>query len=235
MVIKVAKASEAKRLTPRDERESLFRGTEPWEGFSDEVQSRANRLVPTRMVDHGGTARLFEDFRYRFDGIRDDGKKALLTRSGKTTPSGNYVIAKDGSAMLPDGMAFLRLWWDEATSHYLPEPVYYADLASIANGSYEPKVFTRGKPRPMWKPLPESAKGFSTTLRYGSPLKVKGALVRFQQFHSSAGDWYLNDIRHLGAEKLAGMTLASIRNKDDLVAIREDILGNCYSELEEDR
>ena len=234
-VIKVAKASESKQFVPKEERALLFANTVPWEGFAETVEELAKTCIPTKMVDHSGSARLFEDFYYRYEGIREDGKKALLTRAGTTKPYGNYVLTQDGSAQLPDGMAFLRMWWDEAKSRYLPEPVYYSDLASIRRGEYVPRIFTANRPRPLWSPVPETAVFTGIELRYGMAIRVNDRLVRYASFDSSGGSWRLRDIRRFESDNLSGTSIGSIKTPEALRVIHEDILGFCYKDSENNR
>lgn len=229
-VIKIARASEQKHLVDKEKRKTLFCDTEPWEGFAQEVQERADEIIPTRRVEHGASARLFEDTVYRYHGLREKGDKALIEAKGKMQPSGNYVVREDGSAVLPDGMMKLRLWWNG--KKYLKEPIYYADLASIRDGSYVPRYFTTKSPRCNWPKVPDEVVKANQMieLRYGDAVMVGEELLRFKSFGIAVGNLIFGDPQKIANDVNPKETLSKATDFSFLRLVDEDILGLCYRE-----
>ena len=227
-VIRIARASERKHLVTKDERKTLFRDTEPWEGFAREVQGRLDELVPTRRVEHGGTAKLFEDTVYKYHGLRDKGDKAIIESGGKMKVAGNFCLREDGSAVLPDGMMMLRLWWNG--KKYLKEPIYYADLAAIRDDSYVPRYFTTKAPRNAWPEVPTAVLNADKTveLRYGDPIVVGSEIVRFKGFGIAIGNLTFGDMRKMDDDVNLKEGLSKAKDESFVQHMNEDILGLCY-------
>lgn len=237
-VIKVAKASERKMLTPKADRKKLFVDTEPWPGFSEEVQGLAERAIPTRMVDHSWQGRLFEDTVYHVAGIDASGR-ALLSVSGKAPkPAANCITRADGSAIKPDGMMFLRLWWDPSSrlrgqaepGRYLAEPVYRADFANIQRGTYEPRYYKKGAARSNWPKVPKQAmQAKPLILHYGDAVSINGAPARWKSFNIANGKFSFANIRAFGQEARMEKSPLALGPNDTISLVTEDILGQCYS------
>ena len=227
-VIKIARASERKHLVSKEERKTLFRDTEPWEGFAQEVQRRVDELVPTRRVEHGGTARLFEDTVYKYHGLRDKGDKAIIESGGKTKVKGNFCLREDGSAVLPDGMMMLRLWW--SGKKYLKEPVYYADLAAIRDDSYIPRYFVGNLPRGSWPAVPEDivSKGEVVAIRYGDAVMLGDELLRFKRINTADGSLKFSSCKKFAEEISPKGSISKAKDSSYLRLIHEDVLGLCY-------
>lgn len=243
-IIRVAKASEAKRLMRKDERKRLFADTEPWPGFAREAEKMAEACIPTRMIDRSLSGRLYEDTVYRFEGYDETGAYALLSAKGKTRKSSNFTLRDDGSAVLPDKIAFTRLWWDpdakvrgrKEPGSYLIEPVYYADVAAIRAGTYVPRSIPRAserRTRDRWPEIPPAAMARKPVeLRMGNALQIGSELARFKTVMISTNQWVLADIRKLGGGPLKGLPLSQIGPNTEFQVIDEDILGLCYGDLE---
>ncbi len=238
-VRKVANASKQGKETFKHIRKSRLSDTQPWPTFAEEVAARRELVVPTRMANHGVTGRAFEDTLYHLEGFTlDKGSYPLVRASGKTVKKGNVRINPDGSAQLVDGMAFLRLWLDadaqpnaKTQGKWYAEPVYYADIPAIQDGSYVPRACTIHVARTSWKPVPESAlESKPIVLFFGDVLKVDNHLGRFMGIN-------INGCR-LAMQSLIDKT--EIRdwpsfgkwNKSTQVQVlQEDCIGHCYDSI----
>ena len=188
------------------------------------------------MVSHGVTGRAFEDTNYRFDGFTEDKKKlAMLKGNGKNVKKGNIVIGKDGNAHLVDGMAFLRLWLDPTANKgkgkWYAEPVYYADIPAIRNGTYVPRAGQIAVARAAWKPLPKTALHSKPVVLFrGDVFKVDDLIARFWRIDISTIHLHVKPLTHShttdGFPSL-GKWNASTR----VTVIEEDCLGHCYDGL----
>ena len=231
-VMAIAKASEKKHRVKKEKRRALFKSTEPWEGFVREVQGYASELIPTRRVEHGGSARLFEDFTYRYLGLSETGSKALIGRHDKgefkISPTSNVVVRTDGSAKLPDGMLLLRLWWDG--KKYLKEPIYYSDLAALHDGSYVPR-YHKQAPRAEWPVVPDELikKGNCIELRAGDAVLVGDELLRYGGFDIDGGKFVFKDVRKFKGPKVSPKEkVGKAKAASFLQIVNEDVLGLCY-------
>lgn len=242
-VKKVALARSRRTQVKKDRRATLFADTEPWEGFAAQVAGRERVLVPTRMPEHGVTGRLFEDTVYSYKGLDEDGGKGMLcTRKTGTKPSSNYIVREDGSALKPDGQAFVRLWWDESLKArgkeepggFLIEPVYRSDLAAIRSGSYLPRYVpsqTARKPRYDWPLVPASAQKYPpVTLFAGDCIELNRERFRYKTVMISTNTWKLADMRSAIKDATKGHALSNARSYDALKIVREDVLGFCHKD-----
>ena len=135
---------------------------EPWEGFADQVREAREWVIPTMYRPNKKNGLLFEDRRYRYAGKTN--KHILIGKEGKEKTSGNirfFDNEKDGKHVKIVGdVAYIRLWLDvnarEGKGEWLIEPVYFADLQSIKDGTYIPKyIATYNATNDEWKPVPD--------------------------------------------------------------------------------
>ncbi|MDD2588191.1 MAG: type II CRISPR RNA-guided endonuclease Cas9 [Atopobiaceae bacterium] len=215
-------------------RESRLADTQPWPTFADDVLARREEVIPTRMVNHGVTGRAFEDTLYHYEGKADEKTGLSRLRSGgKTVKKGNVEILEDGSARLIDGMAFLRLWLDpdarpngKVKGRYYAEPVYYADIPAIKNGTYVPRACKNHVARTEWEPIPLAAMGHKpVTLFRGDVISLDGVLLRFWSFGITNCNMELHDM-HTGEAITPLLTVSSLGRDSALFVIQEDVLGH---------
>lgn len=232
----VAKAHKLGAETYKRIREDRLRDTQPWPTFADEVIAQREFVIPTRMVSHGVTGRVFEDTNYRFDGLTDDNKKlGILYGNGKFTKKGNFVIGDDGNAHLVDGMAFLRLWIDptarKGKGKWYAEPVYYADIPAIKNGTYVPRAGKISVARNAWEPIPEAARRTKPLVLFrGDVISMDGHTARYWSFGISTLTLKTKDL--ITGTEYKGFPTLSKWSKDSYPKkIQEDCLGHCYKGL----
>ncbi len=235
-VQRVAKASSLGRNTLKQVRKERFAETQPWLTFADEVKARREFVIPTRMVSHGVTGRAFEDTNYRFDGLTDEKKKlSLLYGNKKFTKKGNVVIGKDGNAHLVDGMAFLRLWLDptgrKGKGKWYADPVYYADIPAIQNGTYQPRAAKAHVARTAWESIPESALASKPVVVFrGDVITVGDVAARFCSFNISGLSLTMKSLS-TEDECKSFPPMSRWDNKRRPVVLQEDCLGHCYDGL----
>ncbi|WP_282191854.1 type II CRISPR RNA-guided endonuclease Cas9 [Adlercreutzia caecimuris] len=232
-VKKVAEAHSRGRDAFRQARESRLAATQPWETFAEEVIAQREIVVPTRFVDHGVTGRAFEETNYRFDGLSDDAKKlARLYGNGKHVKKGNVYFGKEGNAHIVDGMAFLRLWLDPDANNgrgkWFADPVYYADIPALRNGSYIPRAIKAHVARIGCDPVPLGAlEGPPVTLFRGDVVEVNGERARFSGINISSVKLEFDAIAADG-EAVAIPTFGKWDKNTRVCVIQEDCLGHCH-------
>lgn len=238
IIKKLADASARKHLVPKDKRAALFDGVEPWPGFADDVRAAREVVVPTCMVDHGVTGQVFEETLYGFRGIRPDGKGGLYLKKGSKA-SGNYVIDSEGNARIVGGLAFLRLWFDpnarpkaKVKGQWYGEPVYYADIPAIADGSYVPRYMKAHSARNLWPEVPEAARMRKPLMIYpGDVVSINGQRARFRGVGINSANWEVGPLFNLEEGRDKWPTIASLGKDDVVVVVEEDVLGHCYYRL----
>ena len=238
-VWKVANASKLGRETFKHLRQSRLADTQPWPTFAEEVIERREQVIPTRMTDHGVTGRAFEDTLYHLEGFTDDkGRYPLVRAGGKTVKKGNVHIGADGSARLVDGMAFVRLWLDPSArptgkvkGKWYAEPVYYADIPAMRDGTYVPRACTIHVARFNWEPVPETAlTSKPVTVFFGDVLKVDGHIGRFAGLNINSCRLTMQSI--VDKTELSDWpSFGSWGNQTQVSVPQEDCLGHCYDGL----
>ncbi len=239
-VQKVAKARSLGREMFKVMRRSRLADTQPWPGFADEVLAKRESVIPTRMVSHGVTGRVFEDTLYSFEG-EVDGKEGygLLKAKNKQVKKGNFCFVTDKSVHLVDGLAFLRLWLDptarpngKVKGKYYAEPVYYADIPSIKNGTYVPRACKIHVARTKWEPIPDSVLKQNPIVLYrGDVLSIDGNIGRYWAFDINKCGMKVHDLK-TNKELVSFPTIGKLGVKSNVFIIQEDILGHCYANLE---
>lgn len=235
----VALANSSERQSSKRKHEGRLPDTQPWPSFAESVIARRQMVIPTRMVSHGVTGRAFEDTAYGFEGTTEDkAKYSLVHKQGKVYKKGNVVIDKSGSARIVDGIAFLRVWVDpeakngKSKGKYYAEPVYYADIPAIANGTYIPRAIEVHVARTSWKPVPDAAlKNKPLVLFRGDVLSVDGTVARYWSIDIAGRRLAMRDLRT--DEPITSFpSIASWSSSNDNRVICEDCLGHCYEHLE---
>lgn len=219
-VKKVAACSARKHQLKKEDWKKELAGTEPWKGFSQEVEDYAKKIIPTRKIEHGTKARLFEDDIYRCS------RPGYLVKNGKEARSRNYIIRDDGTAVKPDGIAFLRLWWDLSEDKYLKEPVYYCDIKAMKDGKYIPRYCVEDENRFDWPVVPPEAieQGPAAELRRGVLVLVGGELLRFHKFEIGNGNLIYRDPRCYKREVKPKKGIGKAKSKDFLKVVGENML-----------
>ncbi len=244
-VIDIARANERKLYTPKSERKDLFKATEPWKGFSEEVAKWKTTIIPTHMVDHKIGGRVFEDTVYAYCGLRKDGKVGLLGSGPKgklgTKASSNYIVREDGSALIVDELAFINLWLDpeakKGKGQLLLEPIYRADIPFESKPGYVRKYIppqSDKKPREFWDPVPERALALKPlTLFPQDVILVKGEIRRFKTINIATCSWQLSDPRGelTDTEATKGLAFLTLDKENLPVHIEEDVLGLVFKRL----
>lgn len=250
LVKAVAEMSARGRLQTKDGHKE--KTPQPWDGFGKDVRNEREKVVPTRMVSHGATGRVYQDTLYHYEGQRERGGYSLLRHKATVTPEGNVRVFEDGSARIVDGMAFLRLWLNpnanpngKVKGKWYAEPVYYADIPDIRAGRYVPKACKTHTARTCWGPVPQSdCLPNPIVLHRGDVLVIKDP-----RYGSHIGRFWSFDISNCRMEILLLPDARFSTGKGDkkwktaedfpykpngwgrdteVVVLQQDCLGHCY-------
>lgn len=232
-VKKVAQARSLGKEAFKRARESRLADTQPWETFAEEAIEQREKVVPTRLVNHGVTGRAFEETNYRFDGFTDDKKKlALLYGNGKLVKKGNTYLGKEGNAHIVDGMAFLRLWLDpdanKGKGKWYADPVYYADIPALRNGSYIPKAIKAHVARVNCESVPPEAQALPPLVLFrGDVVEVDGVRARFMGINIASVNLEFEAISPNGPADFIP-TFGKWNKGTKVRIVQEDCLGHCH-------
>ena len=204
----------------------------PWESFADDVRARRDSVIPTRYVPRKGSGELFEQTVYSYGGAQDDkGRKIIGKAGGKASPKGNVVVLEDGkSALLIGDMLCLRLWRDfevkkkgRVIGAWYADPVYKADVPSLQDGTYVPRIAKRGYGRSVWPRIPERLLSQRPVELYrGDLVEIDGKIGRFVGYNIANGSWTFAD--PLDGNEVEMPSLPSLNNETSLKVIRRGLV-----------
>lgn len=237
LVIKTAKISEAGHFLSKEERHERLHDAMPWPSFADDVRQKRESVIPTRFVPRLGTGQLFEQTIYAFDGINEQGKALLRTNKGQSKTAGNAIIFEaDRSALKVGEMICLRLWFDPKANKnkgkWYADPIYYADLPALQNGTYVPRIAQAHRGRQTWKPIPEhvlALKSKRILLYRGMTIRVGDHIGRYAGFDIDSARWKVNHL--ITGEQIQFPTIGKLSYQNRPYVIHEDVLGNCWNDL----
>ena len=237
IIQKVALAVSSKHFEKKEKYKAKLKNSEPWEGFADEVQAAAAKIIPTRFVDHGATGALFKETVYRCCEKDDEsGKIKVQANVGnrKPQPQSNYVFRDDGSVVLPVGMLKVRLWWDGRK--YLKEPIYLSDLTAIKSGTYVPRYCKKRIARVNWPEIPAEIMkdGQPIELFAGNAVFVGDELLRYKGMDISDGKLFFASPQDWKSKVVPQKNLGKAKDPSFLRLVDEDILGVCYKDGSEE-
>lgn len=239
LVIKTAKIMKEThwRVTPnmtheqrRSARMKALEDAMPWNTFADEVRARREYVVPNRFVPRRARGELFRQTTYSYAG-QDAKGKDLVRKKGEpgVKPRGNAVVSKDGKSAVEVGdMLCLQLWHDpEARGGegcWYADPVFKADILSLKDGSYVPRIAKGDCGRKMWQPVPDHVvEGKPIRLYHGDLVRVGDCVGRFKGINISNVHWKFVD--PITTECITLASIGSLNNELVPEVIHEDILG----------
>lgn len=240
-VKKVAEVSSKGRKAFKELRGSRLADTQPWPTFALEVAARREFVVPTRMANHGVTGRVFEDFSYRLEGLRNTGYASIsrqidpITKERRRGVAGNYQLNPNGTVKLIDTMAFLRLWHDPSsgkTGKWFIEPIYSRDIPFLDSPSYVPKYQKQKLARNNWLPIPSSALQESPLVLFrGDVLIVGNYIARYWSFNIATGKIEMRALLDIPGVDTRFPSVSKWTNDTKVRILQEDCLGHCYDSL----
>ena len=242
------------RYSIKRDKESRLASTQPWLSFADDVIAYRETIIPTRMVDHGVTGSVFDEFFYSFcekDKQREDKKicTSKTTRkydkNGKYTEkkrqdvSGNYRLHDNGKTVQKiGGMAYLQLWHDPHARHgkgkWYADPVFYADIPQVKTGNYKSTIAKAGLARNYWEEIPEHVLMQNPIVIFRDDVvEINGLRARYSGFNIATAYISWNDLLTGEATKIMP-SLGKWDNATKVCVIQEDCLGYCYKEYKVD-
>lgn len=136
-------------------------------------------------------------------------------------------------------MAFLRLWLDlnanKGKGRWYADPIYYADIPALRNGTYIPRILKAHVARVNCDPIPPEIQKLDPVILFrGDVVDVNGERARFRGIDISSVKLEFDELFHDGS----GCNIPTFGkwNKDTQVrVIHEDCLGHCHQDWLRDR
>lgn len=240
----VAKTRSLGRETFRHMRRSRLADTQPWETFADDVLAKCETVIPTRMAEHGVTGCALNEFVYRIDGFNEKGYAILSRQIDRATGkrgvqvAGNYAPFGAGSAKLVGQTAFIRLWHDPdfgKGGRWYVEPVYYKDIPTLHDISYQPRYILSGRPRTEWPPVPEAALSRPPLILFSGDILVVGNhIARFKRLDINSQKLVMLNIFDERSLVKDFPTISRWKGDTNISIFSEDVLGKCFESVDID-
>ena len=221
----------------REVRDSII--AEPWEGFADQVRKAREWVIPTMYRPNKKNGLLFEESRYRYV---DKKKKHILTnKDGKEKSSGNirfFDNEKDGKHVkIVGNIAYIRLWLDKnarkGKGEWLIEPIYFADLHSIKNGSYVPRYISAAHvSSDDWKKIPDHIliSTIPIIIHLQDVIKVDSVFFRVEGVNIDTKSLDLKVLHSDNQDELGEARISKWYKETQISVFEEDALGRNWFE-----
>ena len=221
-------------------RVEFLQGFQPWKGFREDVLEAVEKVVPTRMRDHGLSGQAYKETLYKQVGVDPKTGYPQLYAKGKNKieSQGNIRSYDDGTVRVVGGMAFLRLWCDpearpngKVKGKWYAEPVYYADIPKLDTDEHEYKAVKRGTPRIHWERVPEQARQNPPVLLFRDDVViVDDHIARFKGIDIYSCKLLFEHV--VTNNKVKDFpTFGKWGRNTNVRILQEDCLGHCYGDL----
>ena len=226
-------------------RVEFLQGFQPWKGFREDVLEAVEKVVPTRMRDHGLSGQAYEDTLYKRVKDKPECLKPQIMNRRMEEPvaAGNIKEQEDGTVQKVGGMAFVRLWLDPSArpkgkvrGKWYAEPVYYADIPKLKEKTknherYLSRVVKQGLPRSSWPLVPESGWEGPIVLFRGDVVMVDNHIARFDGLNISTCRLEFKRLQNSKKDAIGFPTLGKWGRGMNIRILQEDCLGHCYRNL----
>ncbi|WP_432315545.1 type II CRISPR RNA-guided endonuclease Cas9 [Collinsella aerofaciens] len=224
--------------THRDSDRLLNRSL-PYPEFKDQVKAWIPCIVPTYSPTRTATGALFEANTYSYKGVDEKGKDLIKKKKGALGPCS--TVWKDGKiAKAYDKQYGLFAVYDESTSRWLLDPLYYIDVQKRKNEKPFIRKFSKDLSIDYWEKIPLTGCERTLFIKSGDVLIQNGNVGRYFSYLISTNSVYMYNTSGkipfqktgpLANEKFPTLT----KWTSDLKIMQEDCLGLCWLEFLTDR
>lgn len=238
-VVKSIALISEEHATHRDTDRLLNRSL-PYPEYKDQVIAWIPCIVPTYSPTRNATGALFKENAYSYKGIDEKGKDLIKKKKGEAGPCTTAWKDGKGTARAYDGQYGLLAVYDESTSRWLLDPLYYIDVQKRKTEKPFIRKFSKDLSIDYWEKISLTGSERTLFLKCGDVLVQNGKAGRYFGYHISTNSVYMYDTRGkisfqktgpLAAEKFPTLS----KWTDDLKIMQEDCLGLCWLEFLTDR
>ena len=221
----------------REVRDSII--AEPWEGFAEQVRKAREWVIPTMYRPNKKNGLIYEESRYRY--VEKKKKHILTNKDSKEKSSGNirfFDNEKDGKHVkIVGNIAYIRLWLDEnarkGKGEWLIEPIYFADLHFIKNGSYVPRYISAAHvSSDDWKKIPDHIliSTIPIIIHLQDVIKVDSVFFRVEGVNIDTKSLDLKVLHSDNQDELGEARISKWYKETQISVFEEDALGRNWFE-----
>lgn len=238
-VVKSIALISEEHATHRDTDRLLNRSL-PYPKYKDQVEAWIPCIVPTYSPTRTATGALFKENAYSYKGVDEKGKDLIKKKKGEAGPCTTAWKDGKGTARAYDGQYGLLAVYDEKSSRWLLDPLYYIDVQKRKNQEPFIRKFSKDLSIDYWEKIPLTGRERTLFIKCGDVLIQGGNVGRYFNYLVSSNSVYMYDTRGkipfqktgpLANEKFPTPT----KWTSDLKIMQEDCLGLCWLEFLTDR
>lgn len=238
-VVKSIALISEEHATHRDA-ERLLNRSLPYPEFKDQVNAWIPCIVPTYSPTRTATGALFKENAYSYKGIDEKGKDLIKKKNGEAGPCTTAWKDGKGTARAYDGQYGLLAVYNESTSRWLLDPLYYIDVQRRKAEKPFIRKFSKDLSIDYWEKIPLTGDEQTLFLKPGDVLAQDGLVGRLHSYDISVntvkmyyarGEISFQKTGPLAAERFPTLS----KWNDGLKIMQEDCLGLCWLEFLTDR
>lgn len=208
----------------------------PYSEYRDQVKAWIPCIVPTYSPNRTATGALFEENTYSYRGVNEKGKDLIKKKKGKLGPCTTAWKDGKGSAKAYDKQYSLLAVYDESTSRWLIDPLYYIDVQKRKHEEPFMRKFSKNLSIDYWEKIPLTGTERTLFLKPGVVLMQDGLVGRLHSYDISdnkvrmyyaRGETSFQKTGPLAGEKFPTFS----KWTSDLKVMQEDCLGLCWLEF----
>lgn len=238
-VVKSIALISEEHATHRDADRLLNRSL-PYPEFKDQVDAWIPCIVPTYSPTRTATGALFKENAYSYRGVDEKGKDLIKKKKGALGPCTTAWKDGKGTARAYDGQYGLLAVYNESTSRWLLDPLYYIDVQRRKAEKPFIRKFSKDLSIDYWEKIPLTGDEQTLFLKPGDVLAQDGLVGRLHSYDISVntvkmyyarGEISFQKTGPLAAERFPTLS----KWNDGLKIMQEDCLGLCWLEFLTDR
>lgn len=238
-VVKSIALISEEHATHRDADRLLNRSL-PYPEFKNQVDAWIPCIVPTYSPTRTATGALFKENAYSYRGVDEKGKDLIKKKKGALGPCTTAWKDGKGTARAYDGQYGLLAVYNESTSRWLLDPLYYIDVQRRKAEKPFIRKFSKDLSIDYWEKIPLTGDEQTLFLKPGDVLAQDGLVGRLHSYDISVntvkmyyarGEISFQKTGPLAAERFPTLS----KWNDGLKIMQEDCLGLCWLEFLTDR
>lgn len=212
----------------------------PYSEYKDQVEAWIPCIVPTYSPTRTATGALFKENAYSYRGVDGKGKDLIKKKGGALGPCTTAWKDGKGTARAYDGQYGLLAVYDESSSRWLLDPLYYIDVQKRKKEEPFIRKFSKDLSIDYWEKMPLSGSERSLFIKCGDVLIQNGNVGRYCSYHISTNSVYMyNTSGKISFQKTGPLAIEKFPTPtkwtSDLKVMQEDCLGLCWLEFLIDR
>lgn len=238
-VVKSIALISEEHATHRDADRLLNRSL-PYPEFKDQVDAWIPCIVPTYSPTRTATGALFKENAYSYKGIDERGKDLIKKKKGEAGPCTTAWNDGKGTARAYDGQYGLLAVYNESTSRWLLDPLYYIDVQRRKAEKPFIRKFSKDLSIDYWEKIPLTGDEQTLFLKPGDVLAQDGLVGRLHSYDISVNTvkmyYARGEISFQKTGPLATERFPTLSKwNDGLKIMQEDCLGLCWLKFLTDR